>query len=182
MFFPFFKKKRLLSLIACSILLTTNIAMATPTSDNNITREVNHNIESEKLIGVDYYKIRTKDGIVYLEGRIETDSQAEKIISAAQSVNGVRDVNTKNLKVTSSKSPIEDTYITAKVKGIYLREKLFLNENVSPWKIKVETKNGVVYLSGLARNKSEHQNAVRLAKSVNGVKRVESSIKLIDEQ
>jgi osmotically-inducible protein OsmY len=47
-----------------------------------------------------------------------------------------------------------------------------------PADIGVETKNGVVYLSGKASNTEQIQHAVNVAKAISGVKRVESAITL----
>jgi hyperosmotically inducible protein len=158
--------------------LYINIAMASIESDDKINNEVKRTIASEHLIGVDYYEVTTKKGIVFIQGKIETDSQASKIIEIAQSIQGVKDVDASKLKVASSTDPLEDTYITAKVKGLYIREKIFKNERIAPWSIKVETKNGIVYLTGTAKNRQEINNAIRIPKTVKGVKRVQSHIEL----
>jgi osmotically-inducible protein OsmY len=44
--------------------------------------------------------------------------------------------------------------------------------------IHVETNNGIVYLSGTADSKKQADNAIAIAQSVEGVKKVESSIKI----
>jgi hyperosmotically inducible protein len=66
-----------------------------------------------------------------------------------------------------------DTTITTKVKADFVKEK-----NLSSTGIHVETVKGVVMLSGFVNSKGEADRAVELARSVDGVKKVESAIKV----
>jgi hyperosmotically inducible protein len=66
---------------------------------------------------------------------------------------------------------IDDTAITAKVKGEFVRD----NE-VNALDVAVTTRNGDVQLSGVARNVHEADRAVRIARSVPGVRSVSSAI------
>jgi hyperosmotically inducible protein len=147
-------------------------------NDETITYSIKQKIDNDKLIGIDFYDISTKNGVVYINGKVETDSQAQHMVQIAQSTIGVKDVDTSRLKVTSSKFPITDSYITAKVKGLFIREKVFKNEEVATWHLKVETKNGVVYLTGKAKSQKEVDNAITLAKSVRGVNHVDYSVEI----
>jgi len=69
-----------------------------------------------------------------------------------------------------SNQPVSDTWITTKVKS-----DLLATDNVAGSDIKVETKNGVVWLSGLVKTQAEHDKAVSVAKGIEGVKKVESA-------
>lgn len=71
-----------------------------------------------------------------------------------------------------------DTTITTNVKAAYLKEKLFGDKDVSAFSISVSTKDGIVYLTGTADNQQQADNAVKLAKKVEGVKQVVSEVKL----
>ncbi len=73
---------------------------------------------------------------------------------------------------------MSDTAITAKVKGMYVREKLFGDKDISVMGVNVETTNGVVYLTGTVENQLQADNAVKLAKSIHGVKKVESKLEV----
>ena len=66
-----------------------------------------------------------------------------------------------------------DAALTTKVKT-----KLLAEENLKSLGIHVETENGVVMLSGFVNSKQEAQRAVQVAKSVKGVGKVESAIKV----
>lgn len=66
---------------------------------------------------------------------------------------------------------MDDAEITAKVKTKFLTDSI-----VSAIKFKVETKQGVVYLSGQAKANAEKQRATELAMSIEGVKDVKNDI------
>jgi osmotically-inducible protein OsmY len=131
-------------------------------------------------------EVDVKDGIVTLRG--EADNQAQKDLTTeyAKDVEGVNDVKnemtlTKPLKEakktgTADKNgketigeKIDDASITALVKMT-----LLYHRSTSGLKTKVETKDGVVTLSGKASNAAEINLATKLANDVNGVKDVKN--------
>jgi len=71
---------------------------------------------------------------------------------------------------------VADSVITTKIKSSYTHEKLFGNKDISVMGVTVTTKDGVVYLAGTVDNQLEADNAVRLAKEVDGVKSVDSTL------
>jgi len=77
-----------------------------------------------------------------------------------------------------SNQPFTDSEITAKVKSSFISQKLFTKKDVAAMTIHVETTNGVVYLTGTAENQAEARNAVRIARSVQGVVDVEPRISI----
>jgi hyperosmotically inducible protein len=76
----------------------------------------------------------------------------------------------KKMPPSESSQPASDTWITTKVKS-----DLLATDNVPGSDIKVETKNGVVWLSGLVKTQAEHDKAVATAKGIEGVKKVEAA-------
>lgn len=120
-------------------------------------------------------EVDVNDGVVTLRG--EADSQAEKDLTAeyAKDVEGVKSV--KN-EMTVAKTPkekrtvgdkIDDASITALVKSTLLTHK-----STSGLKTSVQTKDGVVTLSGEAANAAEIALATKRANDVNGVKSVDN--------
>lgn len=69
-----------------------------------------------------------------------------------------------------SQQPVNDTWITTKVKT-----KLTTTDGVDAMNISVDTVNGVVYLTGSLASDVEKKKAVAAAKSIQGVKQVDSS-------
>ncbi|WP_131783332.1 BON domain-containing protein [Legionella gresilensis] len=121
-------------------------------------------------------KITATNHRVILSGKVDTDMEYERAISLAESVQGINDVNADNLLVKDSKSPLADTFITAKVKGSLMKEKLFGDKDIEYWPVSVETKNGVVYLAGNVDTNEQRTNIENLVKKVSGVKSVKSSL------
>lgn len=146
--------------------------------DNKITNTVKVKFRSEPLLSGSKIVIITKNGIVVLSGNLKTEQEASKAVELANSVEGVRDVDTSNLKPEASTQPFADTVISAKVKGAFIREKLFGKGPIAVTTITVETTNGTVYLIGTADSHEVVQNAEKLAKAISGVKRVENKIQV----
>ncbi|MEW5707363.1 MAG: BON domain-containing protein [Pseudomonadota bacterium] len=66
---------------------------------------------------------------------------------------------------------VTDAWITAKVKTMLLKDR-----SVSGLKVNVETKDGVVQLSGFVKNRQQAERAAEIASQVQGVKRVVNSL------
>lgn len=150
--------------------------VTTPIADTAITGKVKALYANSSLIKGANISVTTVNHTVFLSGKINTDEEYDKAVSLASSVSGVNDVNASKLRVTSSASPINDSYITAKVKGRLLKEKLFGDKEVEYWPVTVETKNGVVYLRGNVESQAHKNNIINAAKRVKGVKQVESHL------
>jgi hyperosmotically inducible protein len=67
----------------------------------------------------------------------------------------------------------EDGWITTKIKSEFATDKL-----VSATNIHVNTDNGVVHLSGTAKNQDEVNRAVQIARGVKGVKSVRNEMQI----
>jgi hyperosmotically inducible protein len=112
---------------------------------------------------------------VTLRGDASSQAKKELTTEYAKDVEGVKDVNnemtvTKNPKKTrTAGEKIDDASITAQVKMT-----LLYHRSTSALNTKVETKDGVVTLSGKAGNIAELDLATKLAKDVNGVKEVKN--------
>lgn len=66
---------------------------------------------------------------------------------------------------------VDDASITTTIKARFVG-----NKDVAALSIKVETLNGVVMLSGFAKNQTEKDTAEGLARNVNGVKAIRNEI------
>ncbi len=115
-------------------------------------------------------------GVVTLAGIVNSDIEANQMIQIASATEGVKAVDSSQLKIKKDEQVMADIAITSKVKSIFIKEKLFGSMDVSAMHVSVETKNGIVYLSGTVDNIEQAENAVKLAQSIQGVVRVDSSI------
>ena len=125
-------------------------------------------------------EVEVKDGVVILRGDAENLAQKDLATEYAKDIEGVKKVKNemtvtkaekeiskeaKNMRTAGDK--IDDASITAMVKTT-----LLYHRSTSGLQTKVETKNGVVTLSGKAKNAAEKDLATKFAKDVNGVEDV----------
>jgi hyperosmotically inducible protein len=123
-------------------------------------------------------EVSTKDGIVTLKGDATSLAQKDLTTEYAKDVEGVKDVrNEMRVVNTSDKSPrtlgekIDDASITAQVKMV-----LLFHRSTSVLNTKVNTKHGVVTLSGKARNAAEKDLVSKLVNDIKGVNTVENEM------
>ena len=139
--------------------------------DSVITTAVKSKILGEKGLSSLSINVVTKDGVVTLSGKIDTNAHSDLAVSVAKQVNGVKGV-VNNLLVDAAAHQsvgeyVDDASITAAVKAKILKEKGLSTLNIS-----VETKDNVVTLTGKTDSPEHTQLATRVAKRVNGVKSV----------
>lgn len=115
-----------------------------------------------------------KDGVVSLRG--EASSMAEKELTAeyAEDVEGVKEVKNEMTvsvapgdKKTTIGEKIDDASITAQVKSTLLSHR-----STSALKTKVNTTDGIVTVSGMAKNAAEKSLVTKLVSDINGVNSV----------
>ncbi len=146
-------------------------------NDSTITAKIKAKLLKSSLLSAFDIKVTTDNGIVKLSGNVDSDAQYEQAIIFAQNTDGVKDVESSGLTVKSSQQPLADTMITAKVKGLLVKNNLVGDENQpGAWAIHVETKDGVVYLTGKVKNPTQIKQAMQTAKSVKNVKDVKSGL------
>lgn len=149
-------------------------------SDASITATVKSKLLWSKHAQGLSANVETKSGKVTLNGTADSDAAKEMAGLLASNTQGVSSVNNelkvekksgKQDKEGNEKSDmgqsISDTWITTKVKST-----LIYSSNVSSSDISVNTKDGVVTLSGNVKSSAERATAVELAKNVKGVKSV----------
>ncbi|MEY4917187.1 MAG: hypothetical protein RL616_1100 [Verrucomicrobiota bacterium] len=115
--------------------------------------------------------VYVKDGVVTLQG--EASSQAEKELTTeyAQDIDNVKEVkNNMTIAATPANTAatmgdkIDDASITAQVKSALLSHR-----STSALHTKVSTTDGVVTLSGIAKNDAEKSLVTKIATDINGV-------------
>lgn len=119
-------------------------------------------------------KVFAKDGVITLEGEAANGAQKELTGQYVQDVEGVKSVKNNITVVERPEKPIEtmkekidDASITAQVKMT-----LLFNRSTSALKTKVETRSGIVSLTGKAKNTAEKDLVTKLVSEINGVENV----------
>jgi hyperosmotically inducible protein len=148
----------------------------TVVSDSAITALVKAKLVADQIVSASDVHVETNKGIVSLRGDVKSQTEADRAVELAFSVSGVSDVSVSHLMIQNSKRPLKDALITAKIKGLYVREKVFGDKSISVSGIHVETKDGIAYLSGKVDNDVQIKNAKQLARTIKGVTDVKSTI------
>jgi osmotically-inducible protein OsmY len=146
-------------------------------SDGAITTNIRTKILSEPLISNFKVDVVTVEGVVKLSGTVDSDLEASTLIEIATDTNGVKDVDATKIKIVKSDQALTDLIITAKIKGLFVRYKMFRNRS-TPMTILVETHHGKVYLSGTTLTQKQAEFAEEIARSVWGVDEVTSDIEV----
>lgn len=121
-------------------------------------------------------EVDTVDQRVTLSGAAETQAEKDMATRLATRTDGVRAVDNRIVvkpstapKAANIEERISDTWITTKVKS-----SLLISTNVDGLDLSVETKDGVVTLTGSASSAAERDLAVEIAKDIKGVKNVDA--------
>lgn len=114
-------------------------------------------------------------GAVVLDGVVTTEAEHQKAVSVTRAVYGVQSL-TDNLRVEDDDTQtigeyVDDVLITASVKG-----KLLAEAGIKSLFINVETKDGVVTLTGEVKKPEQLPLAEHTAKMVDGVKKVDNRL------
>jgi hyperosmotically inducible periplasmic protein len=151
--------------------------------DATITTEVKSKLLWSKHVSGLAADVDTKAGKVSLMGGAESPAAKELATRLALNTRGVVSVDnqlvvrdakpgvvaTAKSSVRETGHDIADSWITAKVKSTYM-----YSSNVDGSDINVNTKDGIVTLSGKVDSGAERALAIEFAQNVRGVKSVES--------
>jgi len=140
-------------------------------SDAWITTKVKTALLFHRHVSATGTTVYTKDGVVTLQGEASSLAQKELTTEYARDIDNVKEV--KN-EMTIAKTPatpketmgdkIDDASITAQVKSALLS-----HHSTSAMHTGVSTTDGVVTLSGVAKNDAEKSLVTKLATDINGV-------------
>ena len=122
--------------------------------------------------------VTTRDGVVTLQGTVATDAERRHAVAIARNTDGVRDVRdelqvgTAQDQTRGTSGPgvvagVSDPWITTKIQS-----KFFLDSDVKGHRIDVDTRNGVVTLSGTVASAERRLMAEQIARDTDGVARV----------
>ena len=122
--------------------------------------------------------VSVKDGMVTLKGTASSQAQKELSEEYAKDIEGVKEVKNEMTVVAtpparSAGEVIDDASITAQVKSA-----LLTHRSTSSIKTKVITRDGVVTLSGEAKNQAEKDLVTKLANDIHGVKSVVNNMEV----
>ena len=115
--------------------------------------------------------VYTKNGVVTLQGEASSVAQKELTTEYARDIDNVKSVNNEMTVAKTPAAPdasigdkIDDASITAQVKS-----SLLSHHSTSALHTTVSTTDGVVTVSGVAKNDAEKSLVTKLATDINGV-------------
>lgn len=171
-------------------------------ADSWLTTKIQAQYFADDDIKARHINVSTRDGVVTLTGFVDDEPQRELAMQIARTTDGVRQVkdglalarqsHDREAVATSGTRPAtpdatteagnsanapsppsapNDALITARVQS-----KFFVDDRVKGRRIDVDTRNGVVTLSGQVADEAERAQALLLARTTDGVARVEDHL------
>ncbi len=144
------------------------------TDDKVVLSKVKTALIDDETADAGEINVEVNKGIVQLNGFVDTEKEKAQAEKVARSVEGVKGVE-NNLAIKSADSTagsvMDDSSVTAKVKSA-----LIDSSDTKAGDIKVETKAGVVQLSGFVESEAQKTAATKVASGVKGVKSVQNNL------
>lgn len=151
-----------------------------PIEDSWITTKINSKYFVDPDVSGLRIDVDTRNGVVTLSGEVASESARRQALAIARNTEGVRSVNDQ-LRVTGAGSTerqvtgatrdtvnrVDDTWITTKVQS-----KFFLEGDIKGRAINVDTRNGVVTLTGTVETDAGRRLAEQVARDTEGVRQV----------
>ncbi|AIN19812.1 BON domain protein [Yersinia rochesterensis] len=145
--------------------------------DSAATAKVKSALLEEKTLKSTDISVETNHGVVTLTGFVTSQAEAETAVDIAKNVEGVKSVSDK-LHVKDQKTQSVSEYAGDAATTSSIKAKLLADDIVPSRKVKVETTDGVVQLSGNVENKAQAERAESIAKAVDGVKSVKNDLSI----
>lgn len=160
---------------ACSATRTQESA-GEVIDDSTLTAKVKTALIQDPVTKAHEINVETYRGVVQLGGFVDSAEQKSRATEVARSITGVKDVR-NDLRVSEADQSvgrvIDDGVITTEVKA-----KLIADSRTDAYKINVDTKQGVVQLTGFVDSTDQKQAAGEVARTVNGVKEVRNDLEI----
>lgn len=172
-------------------------------ADGWLSTKIQSKFVADRDIKATDISVSSRDGVVTLKGRVLNEPMRTLAVAIAKNTGGVKEV-VDQLAVTVaapvapptaqippapgavattgtvdrvSRAGSDDGRITSSIQANY-----FLDDKVKARQINVDTTNGVVTLTGQVGSESERAEALLLARTTEGVRRVEDSLTVTAEQ
>jgi len=162
--------------------LATKAEVASENADMWIGRKVKLALLFHRHVTIGKTDVAVKDGIVTLTGEASSMAQKELTTEYANDIEGVKDVKNE-MTVAAAPEPaeptacakVDDASITAQV-----RTALWVHRSTSSVTTKVETLDGAVTLTGIAKNGAEKALVTKLVTDVRGVSSVKNEMTIAE--
>ncbi|MEC5320476.1 molecular chaperone OsmY [Brenneria populi subsp. brevivirga] len=143
--------------------------------DSTTTAKVKSALLEDKTIKSGDISVATTGGVVTLSGFVGSQDAATHAVQIASKTEGVKSVSDK-LQIKDNDTQSVGAYADDAMTTSSIKAKLLADDIVPSRKVKVETHEGVVQLSGEVDNQAQAARAESVAKSVSGVKSVKNDL------
>jgi osmotically-inducible protein OsmY len=192
-----------------AMALAASMSAACAQSDAGVTTAVKSKLVADETVKAYKIDVDTKNRVVTLKGEVDSEVARSRAVELAKSTEGVRDVVDSMVVAPGpaptsgvgeaareagrdAKDAARDAGQAAKDAGrdagnvlgdagitSAVKTKMLADTDVSGLKIDVDTKDGVVTLSGNVSTATEKRRAVEIARETKGVKTVKDQLKIV---
>jgi len=172
-----------LALVAAALL-----TVACAQTDVGITTKIKAKMAVDETVRASRIEVATQDGVVTLTGNIDSEEAKERALSLAKQTKGV--VEVKDMIAVRRESGGGDAPDPGRTVGVTIddagttmrvKSRLLDDPQVKGHRIDVDTRDGVVYLTGTVGNDQEKEQAIKLARETEGVKDVQANLTIRKE-
>lgn len=161
----------ILTVIASMLILSNRSAASEKIKDSNITDAIKLQIQYDEKINYGNLSVRTIDGVVILEGRVDNLLAKERLLETVKSIKGHKGF--VDVVTVEPDHLFPDNILTLKVETLLLKDPVTESHEIS-----VKVLNKEVLLSGKVDSFTEKKHAGNLAKSIPGVRSVDNSLQI----
>lgn len=181
------KRNLLIFAVLVSILgaAAVQAAPGKPLTDQWIEGRIQGALDFNSYFDSTDMTVNVENGKVTFSGKVPSETERQFAESVASRIDGVTSV-TNRLEVDEKLAPRNRSelaqFISDLTTSTVVKSKLAANRNTSALDIKVDSKNGLVTLSGTVRSKEEKDLAERIALNTHGTSDVENELKIANPQ
>ena len=176
------REKRTVPFVVLAVAIFLALGCA-QTADATITGTIKTKLAADSRVRASEINVDTTNGVVTLTGNVDSQAAKDVALELARATGGVSDVKdmiSVRSGTANGEAPdpsrtigtrIDDAGITMRVKARLLDDPL-----VKGLQIDVDTRDGVVYLTGSVKSAAEKKQAIELARTTEGVTNVEANL------
>jgi hyperosmotically inducible protein len=177
------REKRAIAFIVLALGASLAVGCSQGT-DATITGMIKTKLAADGRVRASEINVDTTNGVVTLTGNVDGQVARDAAVQLARDTSGVSDVKdmiSVRSGSASGEAPdpnrtlgerVDDAGITLRVKARLLDDPL-----VKGLQIDVDTRDGVVYLTGSVKSDAERKQAIELARTTEGVTNVEANLR-----
>jgi hyperosmotically inducible protein len=164
-------------------LVVAALVTACSSTNAGLTSKIKTKLAADPVVKAHQIDVDTNNGVVTLTGNIDSQDAKDRALQIAKETKGVvevRDMIEVRTAAAEGNAPdtdrtvgqtVDDASITMRVKA-----KLLDDPAVKGLKIDVDTREGVVYLTGSVATSQVRDQAIKLARETEGVKDVQANL------